>query len=436
MGRERVSGVAAGPAKRSGRRARPGLKVIDRGGHWHITGTVRVGGRSVRLRRSTELPARKELYDAACDLVRQIEDEVRNEAIYGIRPSRPLGVAAGEYLQLNAAGEPRPGGRGAAMGPSDRRVLAEVIARFGLREIDKIPAQEWNAFLDERHDGNSADTRSRFCNPLISFLVWCADPDRAYLAAVPAIKKRPEGAKASSSWKRAARRQVAELRPDLLVFLFSHAAVHLKAQLYTEWSTGARVSSVLFGCRLEDLVLGKERQQITYRATKNGDDVVAALHPATVEVLREYLAWRGKLQERAEALFLTDDRKPYSDRGRQRGWSGANKTAFNAMKRRAILVLLREAVHARRAGDVEAAIALKADAKLIRQVTQHWLRHWLATHSMAAKMPTKLIMAQQGWRDERSVMRYQHDVEDVRRQMVENLPIGGTSLTRPKEKKA
>ena len=29
-----------------------------------------------------------------------------------------------------------------------------------------------------------------------------------------------------------------------------HAASHLKAQLWTEWSTAARVSSVLQGCRL------------------------------------------------------------------------------------------------------------------------------------------------------------------------------------------
>jgi hypothetical protein len=163
-----------------------------------------------------------------------------------------------------------------------------------------------------------------------------------------------------------------------------------------EWTTGARLSSVLFGCRLCDLVLTANRCQITFRATKNGDDVTATLHPAAVAVRKEYLSWRGILERREDPLFLTDRRQPYSRKGRERGWSGGNKTAFRRARRRAVFDLIRLAVQARRAGDAARAGQLKADAKLLHQVTQHWLRHWFATHAMAAAMPLRLIMEQAG----------------------------------------
>ena len=427
MGRKRISGPAPG-AKGDRHRAKApaGLRVIERDGNWHVSGTLRVKGRSVRIRRSTDLPAQAELWEDADAIRRQAEGEIRNEIIHGVKPSRPLGIACGEYLGLNEKGEPGPHAR--EVGPTDGNVLAEIVAEFGDRLVSTITAKQWNDFLDRRHAGNSADTRQRYCNPIISFLEWCADSERGYLTAVPAIKKRPDGAKPSRTWQRSARRAVAELRPDLLVFLFSHAAPHLKAQLYTEWSTGARVSSVLFACSLADLVLTEKRKQITFHDTKNGDDVTAVLHPAAVAALEDYLAWRGDLHRRDDPLFLTQHRRPYSERGREKGYSGANKTAVNAMKRRAIHALLRLSVRARRAGDRPLADQHKADARLIRKVTQHWLRHWLATHSMAANVPDTLIMAQQGWRDPRSLARYKHDVEGVRRQMIDALPIGGASL--------
>lgn len=34
----------------------------------------------------------------------------------------------------------------------------------------------------------------------------------------------------------------------------------------------------------------------------------------------------------------------------------------------------------------------------VRQVTQQWLRHWFATNAMAKKIPDKMVMDQQGWR--------------------------------------
>ena len=154
--------------------------------------------------------------------------------------------------------------------------------------------------------------------------------------------------------------------------------------------------------------------------------MTAVLHPLAVDALRLYLKWRGMLNDRNGPLFLTYKRKPYSTRGREQGWSGSNKTAFNKMKERSIRDLLRGSVLARRARDIETAVALKADARLVRQVTQHWLRHWLATNAMAMKIPDMMIMDQQGWRDQRSRRRYQQDNTAARAGMLAGIPLAVT----------
>ena len=84
------------------------------------------------------------------------------------------------------------------------------------------------------------------------------------------------------------------------------------------------------------------------------------------------------------------------------------------------------------AGDRTTAQALWAQADLLRQVTQHWLRHWFATHALASGMDLHSIGAQGGWRDYRSIEAYQHDLPEVRRRGVDGLPIR-TSFARAPE---
>jgi hypothetical protein len=72
-----------------------------------------------------------------------------------------------------------------------------------------------------------------------------------------------------------------------------------------------------------DLILAKDREQITFPNTKNGEDVHAVLDQTAAGVLKDYLKWRGKLHDREAPLFLTYRRKPYVDNGR--AWGGQNK---------------------------------------------------------------------------------------------------------------
>ncbi len=65
-----------------------------------------------------------------------------------------------------------------------------------------------------------------------------------------------------------------------------------------------------------------------------------------------------------------------------------------------------------------------ADIGLMRQVTQHWFRHLLATTMMALKASVRDGMDQGGWLTVESYMAYAHDVPEMRRAVVNQLPMG------------
>jgi hypothetical protein len=408
--------------KRRGRRAR-GLEVVERDGYWHAHGTIRVDGSSVRIRRSLGLAVGAASQDAA-ELAR---DELRAEIAARISGKvgrgDPVAVAAAQYLR-------RP--RTRVLRPSSIRIVKEVVARFGTRRLNEIADTEWRGWLDGeqtaagfrpgRMSGRSAATRERHLNSVLALLAFAAREHG--LAALPKFHR---DAAARNPNKRA-RRRVAELRGDLIQLLFDCAHISIRAQLVVERCTGARVSSVLFAARLCDLILAPGREQITFPATKNGEDVTAVLDATAVAILKDYLKWRGRLHEREAPLFLTWRRRPYLDNGRKSG--GANRTGFNATKRRAVKLLLERAAEEerllRRAGRRKAADDVRdrarADAELLARVTQHWFRHRLAT-LMLRKDP-RATMEQGGWLDIRSVMGYAHDVPEYRRALVNEIDDG------------
>ena len=420
MDGNRVSGPEKRHHRKRKKKAPAGLQVQERDGHWHIVGTIRVGGRSVRVRRSTELQARADTAEDADALRAKIENEVRAEVIHGVKPSIAVAIAARDYLR-------RP--RKRPIGSTDLRYIQEITKAFGTRVLREIDESEWTDFVAKRQAGNSPETRERYLNAVCAFLAWCQARPRQWISEVPRFDRDKDARNPNTR----SRRRVADLTPDLIFFMLDHAGLHLKAQLAVEWSTGARVSSILHGVRLCDLNLAEGRETISFHDTKNTDSVAAALHPYAADVLREYLEIRGNLRDREGPLFLTHKGKPYRPgRGTQ------NKTAFNAMKRRAVKALRRNAAakawEMKGEGDREAAreivLAAKHATALIPQVTQHWFRHLLADAMLKGGADIRSVMEQGGWRDPKSVMGYTRDVPDHRRNLVRNLPIGDTSLTR------
>jgi hypothetical protein len=424
--------------KRPGRRSR-GVALKERDGNWHAVGTLRIAGRSVRVRQSLGLAvaatAQVEAEIALDSFVEDIKAKVTGKAGRG----DPIAIAAAAYL---SSPRKRP------LGAASVNIVKEAVKKFGGRRGNEIPADEWKQWIDggSRPDGNAvpgrmagnkAATRERFIGGLLAFLNFAHRHHG--LAAVPSFERD----QAARNPNRRARRRVADLRPDLVQRLFDSCHISIRAQLAVERSTGARVSSILYAARVCDLILAKGREQITFPATKNGEDVHAALDPTAVAILKEYLKWRGKLHDREAPLFLTFRRQPYTDNGKAGG--GQNKTGFNAAKRRTAAAIIEagKATYLRliKAGQRKAAIEARdqaaADALLVGKVTQHWFRHMLA-QKMLRRDP-RAAMEQGGWLDIRSVIGYSHDAPEYRRQLVNELDDMGTNLTRaaePKPKKA
>lgn len=419
MDRGSIPGAARSHKGHKRKRA-PGLAVIERDGFWHIHGTIIAQGRAIRVRRSTKLPARDDLWEEADNERLRIEKEARAEARGETSRGPYLSVAARQYLKRKRE---RP------LGPTSIRYVKQASRKFGLRHVGDIPESEWAAWVERCCRDVKSASRERFLNTIVAFLTWCAKPPRRW-GRVPSFDRDKE----ARNPRRRARRPVSKLSMALIEHLFAHASPHLAAQVWTEWSTGARVSSILHGCSLSDVILAPGREQITFHNTKNGETVTAHLHPRAAEALRAYLNVRGRLHDREGPFFLTEKGKPYS------ATSSAfvqNRTAFEAMKRRARRALrLRVIPEVRRqfGENQEAALALlaklRADHHLLGRVTQHWFRHMLATKMRG---DIRAAMDQGGWIDERSVMAYTIDVPEHRRRLVNEMHKGDdvdTPLTR------
>jgi integrase len=300
--------------------------------------------------------------------------------------------------------------------------LQELTRQFRGRHLNKIETEEWTKFIDKRMAGRALVTRERYIDSIMAFLAWGKKNPRAWLSELPEFERDQE---ARQRPQRRARR-VGDLRPELIALLIGSAAPHLQGQMAVMWSTGARVSSLLYGCRLCDYLAADGREQITFHDTKNGERGTASIHPWAALLMRDYLAWRGELEDREAPLFLTDRRRPYKDNGKAAG--GQMKTAFKGMVNRACATWRRAtlvaAAELRQAGENAAARdrwrAMRADLVLLRQVTPHWFRHLLAT-TMLATGDIRSTMEQGIWRDVRSVIGYAHDVPERRRALVASL---------------
>lgn len=430
MDGKRISGAQGRAAAGRGRKKRPpGIRVVERDGYWHIHGTLRAAGRSALYRKGTGLAATAENRDAAEAERLRVERQFRDEKIQGVRPSVALGFAADQFLVK------RP-----SLKEFERRVIREITAEFGLRRLDQIGDDEWDKFVTRRHLGNKPASRERWLNALFAFLNWCQRKPRRWLPEVPTIERNTDAARP----KHRRARRVAELTQALVLFLADHAAPHLKGPIAAMWSTGARVSSLLYGCRLCDYIAAPGREQITYHRTKSGEPVVAAMHGPAAALMRDYLAWRGDLADREAPLFVTPKRGrdgrwlPYAEKD---GEGGQLKRAWKGMLRRAAGAVVNDAARAawamRRRDSAKAReiIAIARDRiGLIRQITPHWFRHALATSMLSKGGDLRAVMDQAGWRDARSPMGYIHDVPERRRAVV-NMLVGDAPATTPSTRK-
>jgi integrase len=389
-----------------------GLRIIQRGGYFHIVGTLQVRGRSVRIRKSTGYAATRENRKLAEEELEEARASVRDQVLNPKRASQAVSVACQGYLD-------RP--RKNPLGPTSVNIILEINERFGTRLFNDIEPIEWSAWIDQRHEGNTAAARERFISTVDALIKWAARRPRYWIDAdhIPEFERDKEARNPNTR----TRRRVGEITPALVAMMVEHAAPHLKGQIAAEWATGGRVSSILHGCRVCDLSLVPGAESLTFHGTKNDTSVDAALDAWSAQILRDYMKWRGNWHKRTDALFVTRNKTPYKDTGGAYG--GQNKTAWATMKTRVRKALWREAAAMRIEGNKAEAAARWAEASLMAEVTQHWFRHMLATDMLSATNNSDIrsVMAQGGWKDPRSVIGYTHDVPERRRQIVSSRPM-------------
>lgn len=372
-----------------------GFRISARGSTFHATGTVRVGRIARRVRTTLGLAATKNTKGDAERELRRIIGQVRAEIGGGVT-RKSVATLVAERID-------------SGIGPSDERILKDLTTQFTTRILWDIPPEQIVTFVEERQHKRKPETRERYLNGVCSFL------NRQIAAGqYPKMPDFVRDKRARNPLRRA-RREVQQFRIQLLQDIIDAAHLTLAIQLRIEYVGGTRVSSVLHGCRLGDLNM--ETMTLTFRDTKNGDDVPTALPDSMRTDLERYLAWRQIHVRRGnvpagsdQPLFLHYKGRPYKpNRG---AWGTQNKTAFNAAKRRAmgnVATRYDDAIAAMHtAGDqhqVDRLIRLKADdLKLLQRLTQHWLRHKFATE--AGRKDLRAAMAQGGWRDPRSITGY------------------------------
>jgi hypothetical protein len=152
MGRGRIPGATAGADRgRSGKagrlkKAAPGLRVVERSGFFHVYGTVRAGGRSRIIRKSTGLRAVPENRDAAEALRLESERGFRDQVVHGKTPGVPVAIAAEQFLNRSR------GSRG-PLGEIDRAKIRDVVRAFPYRFVSEIDYAEWTTFVERRLAG-------------------------------------------------------------------------------------------------------------------------------------------------------------------------------------------------------------------------------------------------------------------------------------------
>jgi hypothetical protein len=385
-----------------------GLRISVRGRTFHAVGTLRVGKQSQRVRETLGVVAAKENKSEAEREARAIIGRVRAELGGGVA-RKAVATLVAERVKAH-------------IGPSDRRILQEFTARFTVRILWDIPPAEIINFVEDRQRGNQAETRERYISGLCAFL----NPQikAGQYAKLPEFQRDQ---KARNPIKRS-KRAVQQFRVQLLEDIIAAAHISVGTQLRVEYVCGARVSSLLQGCSLGDLDMVS--LTLTFRETKNGDDVPCALPSSMRPALEAYLEWR-QLQVRrgkigpgsSEPFFLHYKGLPYKPNAG--AWGTQNKTAFNNAKRRAIANVTKrydEAIAAMRTArderEVERLMRLKADdLALLSTITQHWLRHKFATE--AGRKDLRVAMAQGGWRDPRSIHGYLIADAEFQRAVVE-----------------
>jgi integrase len=395
------------------------VKLIRRGEVYHLSGTIRVGKKSVRVRETTgchdEESAQIELVKRSAEITTQLlrgEDPGRAKAIPG------FATAAADYQEANEKD-------GKRLGNQDRRKLLRLGEYFGEKPVDEFEPEDWDRFVEDELDDPAPGTVRRWFSMFSPPMVRTA---AKFKFTLPEFVLPSEGPIREIFLE-------PEDRDRLLAAYADHARRVARMLCYQ----GCRHFEAL---RLEWPNVSLSRDTLTFRVTKNGESRTVPLHPEIRANLGDM--HRGQMSGR---VFLTPDGKPYVDRraashGDGTDGSGIRTAHRTAVRRFTIKKLMKEQRSCRHCGgalieepghDLSAVVELAvtrpagereqlgdyalscsechakngscAAAKINWFRLHDWRHHWASWAAMdGCDAPT--LMALGGWKSPKMVQRY------------------------------
>ena len=364
-----------------------------RGGVYHITGTIRVGKRSQRVRESTGIdrsaPGARELAEAR--RIRR-EAEILEALVRGRKLPVPFAAVAGDYLETHNPGA------------ADLRNIGELLVSFGTLGVHEIKRADIEDFYSRRFPGQTAATVRRHMASLRAVLGHGVEMEA--LEYVPHWK-RPEVP------KRKGKSMSKCFLPGEAELLIDCAAPHAKPIMVVEYCTGTRTGAAIH-LRKENFVLTYGRGRVVFPETKNGNAYSRPLHDYAVRGLLDWLETRN---DHYSEMFLTDKGRPYVERI---GHGGHIEAAYRAARERCVVRMIE--------------LGMEDRARVIANSTPHWFRHNFANRLRREKGWDKKRIAEAGmWEGEQVVGdHYLGDESDIIEEGVRSLEFG-KSLTQVAE---
>lgn len=404
------------------RKGRWGLKIVWRGGWAYVMGTVRAGGRSIRVRRSTGVSSREPGAAERAEAERfRVESEIRTEAETGRKPLGSFAEAARDYLK---ADRERP------LGSTTIEIVDELLAEFSTLPLDELARDPGriDRFFARRFAARTI--RRTAADGTAETIVRPYKPatrrrHQVILDAILAGKLKELPAYRRTESTAAKGTGIAKQLPAALVtMLVEEAAPHLKPALAVMFATGARVSMTM-ATHKTDYVLAPGRERVIFqRYTKNGNVYDRRLHPWAAEMVRAYFK---KRRDPWPDAFLTNRSKPYS-----RFKGGMIKTGFHGARDRLQVRLARmtDEDWIRVAGD---GCGRAADwIPMLERVTPHWARHNFANAMRRLGFDVEAIRRAGMWESD-AVVRQVYMVEggELTGEAAISLPFGDAKPAQP-----
>ncbi len=285
-------------------------------GYFYIEGTIRIGGKSERLRETTgcreEAAARRVFTQRHAEGERQL---LLGEDPRKVRTAMPdFASAAADYLDT------KPG-----LGNQDRSKLLHLGEFFAATPVDKLDAREWEKFVAERLGACAPSTTRR----------WFA----MFLPPMRRISERLKFQLPTYALPAEGKGREMYLEPTERDELLAAYPEHAKAVALMLCLQGCRHFEAL---RLDWRDVSFSRGTLTFRVTKNGEIRVVPIHPEVRTALE-----RLQLERSSGAVFLTPAGDPYTDRrkashGDGTEGSGIRRAHASAMRRYMVNSLMKE----------------------------------------------------------------------------------------------